>query len=69
MPVLICDLRLVEGTAYLRFGTRKARTTERNKLARMSDISQNAAPDSTAGPSTVWEGSSDMGQFVQETTH
>lgn len=35
----------------------------------MSDVSQNAAPDSTAGPSTVWEGSSDMGQFVQETTH
>lgn len=51
----ICDLRLVEGTAYLRFSTRKARTTERNKLARMSDISQNAAPKSTAGPSTVWK--------------
>ena len=51
----LCDLRLVEGTAYLRLSTRKAGTTEKNKLARMSDISQNAAPKSPVGPSTVWK--------------
>lgn len=50
--VIVCDMRLVEGTACLSLSSWRAGVTKIDKLARMSFINQNAAPMPTLGPST-----------------
>ena len=51
--IITCDLRLVEGPAYLSLSSGKTGTTEIDDLSRMSNISYTAAPVPTLGPSTV----------------